>query len=168
MPAFLTKDEEREIRSVLDQMAQEYGLSTKSHEPRFEGFYPDRIWNTKLGSEEVAVVAFEIERGVPSNERWRKDIFNLAASRAPLGFIIVPHQRILGATQSSVHGQTAWAWVKWYRSHGRKDFEIYSRPFPYTSIRVLDADTLVAKRSLSEARVWLTRVQLRKAPASRV
>ena len=160
MAVFLTRDEELEIRRILDEMGQTYGFEATRRESYSPGFYTDRVWYTKVESARPAVVGFEIERGVPSNERLRKDILNLAWTRAPLGFLILPHSRILKAAEKA----RSLGWLTWWRDNGRSVFEIYSRPFePYISVKILDADLLVKTRSLDKAGtiLWTRRLSRR-------
>jgi hypothetical protein len=155
MPAYLTKSEEKEVRCLLDEMAAEHHLHTDRKESFFKGFYVDRVWRTSVESIQVPVVGFEIERSVPTNERFRKDILNLAMTRAPLGFIVLPHTRVLKAAKGGSN------WETWYRDHARGTLEVYSRPFePYISIQILDVDKLLRTRSLDEARdiLWTRRL----------
>jgi hypothetical protein len=97
----------------------------------------------------IPVIGFEIERGLPLNERLRKDILNLAWSRAPLGYIVVPHRGILADPKVNT-GSTA---KNWYTNTFRSTFDTYCKPVKfYCEIRLLDFDKLMETKSLSEAR----------------
>ncbi len=78
----LTKGEEGELRALLDEAADRLGFNTLGKESYHPGFAIDRLWLSELEAEDIPAVGFEIERGVPVNERLRKDILNLAWSRA--------------------------------------------------------------------------------------
>jgi hypothetical protein len=139
-------------------MAPKRGFSTDRKESSFEGFSVDRIWYASVESDRAPVVAFEIERGVPTNERFHKDIFNLTATHAPLGFIVLPHFRILATAKNvlSAPKNQRELGLTWYRDHAGRCLEIYRRPLGfYMEIRILDADKLQETRSLDRARVSL-------------
>ena len=145
MAEYVTRTDEDQVRRLLDELAPAFGYISKAKEAYFNRFYLDRLWYSP--SLDVPGVGFEIERGIPLNERLRKDILNLAWSRAPLGFIIVPHRRIL-ADSMVEKGSTA---QNWYVNTFWKSFEAYRQPFSfYCEIRLLDFDTLLEQRSLKE------------------
>jgi hypothetical protein len=151
---YLTRNEEKTIKDILDRLAPKFGLHSLQKESYFREmrYYLDRLWYFLLDKEEIPekipVVAFEIERGVPHNERIRKDILNIVLTRAPKGYIIVPHERILSkaGTASHVCAET------WYRDHFQQVFETYRSPYVfYCDIRVVDADILKSSDSLRES-----------------
>jgi hypothetical protein len=157
MAVYLTQNEEKTIQGILDRLAPALGLYSPrkgSYFPKMR-YYLDRLWYFQLDKEEtpekIPVVAFEIERGVPSNERIRKDILNIVLTRAPKGYIIVPHERILSkaGTTSGAGNET------WYRDHFQEVFERYRSPYVfYCDIQVVDADKFLASRSLSKSVVY--------------
>jgi hypothetical protein len=152
MPQYLAKVEEAQIRGLLDELADEWGLSCDKRESYFSGFYLDRLWYKILEETRIPFVAFEIEKGIPSNERIRKDIMNIAWSRAPVGYIILPHSRILNDPVVE-QGST---WQNWYRNKFYKTFQEYRKPFVfYCDIQIIDADKLHTSRSLKTGTiVW--------------
>jgi hypothetical protein len=145
-----SSDEDKSLRHLLDDLAPSLGFIPSGKEAYFEGFYLDRLWYTALYSEMIPVIGFEIERGVPINERLRKDITNLAWSRAPLGYIVVPDRRIRSNPKVNT-GSTA---ENWYANTFRKTFDTHCKPVKYhCEIRLLDFDKLMETKSLSEARI---------------
>ncbi|NWF77938.1 MAG: hypothetical protein HXY36_05035 [Chloroflexi bacterium] len=103
-----------------------------------------------IESEEIPLVAFEIEKGIPSNERIRKDIFNIALSRAPKGYLITAHKKILASAQHN--GGT---WETWYRDHFFEAFDNYRKPFvSWCDIQVVDADMFLSSGSLRKSVVY--------------
>jgi len=148
---FLTKEEEKTLKQILDELAAQYNLFTKSKEVyrRKESYYLDRLWWTKVGEDKIPVVAFEIEKSLPSNERIRKDIFNLAFSRAPLGYLILSHTRIMLTKEDSLQKEAQKVWVKWYKKEFAKVFRNYYKPFSsFIKIKLVDADNLLQNRHL--------------------
>lgn len=147
MTQYIGNEEENNIRTLLDKIANRTGLKCPEKETQFKdkGFYLDRLWSFSLFNEPIPLVAFEIEKSVPSNERIRKDIFNIVLSKAPKGYIIVPNERILKKEIENKQG-----WETWYRNHFRLDFIKYCTPFmPYCNIQVVDADKLLNTESLA-------------------
>jgi len=145
---YIKRDEERLIRELLDEMADGFGLYSPKKEKFFSGYYLDRLWSKELEGEKVPFVAFEIEKGVPSNERIRKDIMNVACTKAPKGYVILPHRRILEDPKARKGGN----WASWYKSNFEKTFSIYRQLFAaYCDIEIIDADMLLASRSLHKS-----------------
>ena len=95
MAQYLTNAEEKQTRELVDELAGKLGLHSDKRETYFARFYVDRLWYRILEGEKIPFIAFEIEKGIPNNERIRKDIMNIAWTRAPVGYIILPHTRIL-------------------------------------------------------------------------
>lgn len=150
MPQYLTNDEEKQIRKLLDELADEWGLYCPKTESYFSGFYLDRLWYKTLEEKRIPFVAFEIEKGIPNNERIRKDIMNVAWSNAPVGYIIVPHKRVLfdPLVERGSTGQY------WYKNRFYKAFQEYRKPFVfYCDIQLVDADELLLSRSLKAATI---------------
>src|SRR4030042_2370786 len=144
MSQYLTKTEETKIRKLIDKIADEWGLSSDRKEAYFAGFYIDRLLYRIVEDIRIPLVAFEIEKSVPSNERIRKDIMNIAWSRAPMGYIILPHARILQDPDVD-KGST---WPNWYKNKFFKTFQVYVKPFLfYCEIRLIDADQFMTQRS---------------------
>jgi len=153
---FFTKEEEKTIKKVLDELATRYNLSTEPKEVyrRKESYYLDRLWWTKIGKDEIPVVAFEIEKSLPSNERIRKDVFNLAFSRAPLGYLILPHTRIMRSNEETIKKEVQRVWVKWYKKEFTKVFNNYYKPFsPFIEIKLVDADEILKNKHLQEMKI---------------
>lgn len=151
MPQYLNKQEEQEIKRILDGLAEKLGFYCPKKESYFPemGYYLDRLWYMSLEEERIPFVAFEIEKGVPNNERIRKDILNIVQTRAPKGYLITPHQRIL--TKAATLGPT---WETWYRDHFLETFEKYRNPFVfYCEIQVVDADQFLSSHSLKKSMV---------------
>lgn len=144
----LKSKEEKKIRQILDDTAQKYNLFTRNQEEKMaDGMSIDRLWKLKLGiSEEIPVVGFEIEKGIPSNERLRKDIMNIAYSKAPLGYLIIPHSRIMKIEYEKDDS----GWATWYKNSFYKDFQSYLRMFPNLDIRLADADVILDNELLLE------------------
>lgn len=133
-------------------MADEWGLFCDKREAYFSdlGFYLDRLWYKNLEETRIPFVAFEIEKGIPSNERMRKDIMNIAWSRVPIGYVILPHSRILNDPLVQ-QGST---WQNWYKKQFYKTFQEYRKPFAfYCDIQVIDGDKLLLSRSLKTATI---------------
>jgi hypothetical protein len=144
----LTKTEEKQILKILDDLAVESGVLSSQREKhvRDKGYYLDRLWYIVIESEKIPLVAFEIEKGIPTNERIRKDILNIVLSKAPKGYLITPHKRIL---ESVGKGR---GWETWYGNCFPKAFKNYREPFvSWCDIQVLDADMLVSSRSLRKS-----------------
>jgi len=158
MPQYLANAEETRIRQLLDELADEWGLSCDKKETYFSGFYVDRLWYKVLGEAPIPFVAFEIEKGVPSNERIRKDIMNIVWSRVPIGYIVLPHSRILDDPKAAP-GST---WQNWYKNIFLGVFQQYREPFVfYCDIQIINADTLLLSRSLRRSTVPLIDGQLK-------
>lgn len=148
----LEKTEEKKIKEILAELANSYGFvtNTKEYYDKEKSLYLDMLWKAKIGEERVPIVAFEIEKGTRGyNERLRKNIFNLALSKAPRGYIIFPYKRI--QEKSLVDPKTG----KWHRknkmgvSDFKKAFDNYYRPFsPYIDIILADADTILKDKKL--------------------
>jgi len=148
MAQYLTNAEEKQIRKLLDALADKLGLYCGKKETYFSGYYLDRLWYKILEDDKIPLVAFEIEKGVPSNERIRKDIMNIAWTRAPVGYIILPQSRILNDPEVN-DGST---WPNWYKNNFFKAFHEYREPFIfYCDIQVTDADSLLSSQSLRES-----------------
>jgi len=81
MSQYLTDKEEKQIRNLLDELANKLGLYCEKKEAYFSGYYIDRLWFKILEGNRIPLVAFEIEKSIPNNERIRKDIMNIAWSR---------------------------------------------------------------------------------------
>ena len=152
MSEYIKLDEEKTIRKLLDDLADNFGLDSPKREKRFPGYYLDRLWYKIIEGEKLPLIAFEIERGVPSiergvpsNERIRKDIMNLACTRAPKGYIILPHKRILNDPEIKQGSN----WASWYKSNFEQAFLTYNQPFSaYCDIKIVDADALLTSHSL--------------------
>lgn len=151
MAQYLTKTEEKQIQKLLDELADKIGLYCDKKETYFSGFYLDRLWHKILEEDKIPFVAFEIEKSVPSNERTRKDIMNIAWTRAPVGYIILPHSRILKDPKVN-EGST---WASWYKNKFFETFNEYRKPFMfYCDIQIMDADKLLSSRSLRESIIF--------------
>ena len=148
MPQYLENSEEKHIHKIIEELAAKLGLCCPKKEVQFRdmGYYLDRIWYMELEGEDVPIAAFEIEKGVPGNERTRKDILNIVLSKAPKGYLITPHKRILmKATGGS-------GWETWYRDHFLETFKKYHSPFIfYCDVQLVDADMLISSNSLKES-----------------
>jgi hypothetical protein len=150
--AYVSKAEETDVRELLDELARKLRYRADGKESYFPGFYVDRLWYSVLEGEQdpIPVVGFEIERSVPLNERLRKDILNLAWSRVPVGFIVLPHRRIC-ADPTTRKGSTA---QNWYLNRFWGAFQDYRQPFGfYCEVRLLDFDELMETKSLAKARL---------------
>lgn len=148
MAQYLTNVEERQIRELIDELAGKLGLHSDKRETHFAGFYVDRLWYRILEGDKVPFIAFEIEKGIPNNERIRKDIMNMAWTRAPVGYIILPHTRILNDPQVDKGS----SWPSWYKNKFFETFSEYKKPFIfYCNIRAMDADKLLSTRSLRKS-----------------
>jgi hypothetical protein len=137
----LTPNDETRIREILDKLARLYHLQTECKEVMFlDGMSIDRLWTVDLPSSRkgIPVVGFEIEKGIPLNERLRKDIMNIVCCRSPLGYIIIPHKRIMEADESSSKS------VTWYKNGTfYRDFQNYCKSFANIDIRLVDADDIL-------------------------
>jgi hypothetical protein len=72
---------------------------------------------------------------------------NLAWTKAPLGFIITAHSRIM-------KDSTGDAGTEWYKRNFKRVFTRYREPFAfYCKIRLLDADKLLSSKRLRAA--WI-------------
>src|SRR5262249_47136557 len=152
MGEYVSRAEENEVRTLLDELAVKLGFVSDRKEACFNGFYLDRLWYSRLEKDLIPAVGFEIERSVPLNERVRKDVLNLTFSRAPVGYLIVPQRRILQDPQIKV-GSTN---QNWFANTFWKTFEAYKRPFSfYCEVRLVDIDLLKEKRSLTDATISL-------------
>jgi hypothetical protein len=148
--AYLTPAEEKRIRKLLDKLVEKNELYSDKKETYFSGFYVDRLWYKILEKIKIPLIAFEIEKGIPSNERLRKDILNIVWTRVPLGYIILPHKRILTDPEAK-KGST---WPNWYKSHFFRAFKEYRAPFIfYCDIKIIDVDKFLTSRSLSKSLV---------------
>ena len=146
---FLTKQEEGQIRQMLDTLATNYNVKTDCKEvyERDKSLYLDRLWYIQIEEEKVPVVAFEIEKGVPYNERIRKDILNLVMSNAPIGYLILPHKRIEKAFNPNIKQM----WINWYHNHFCRVFNNYYEPFKsFVDIRLVDADDILKFKTLEK------------------
>ena len=141
----MTNAEEKQIKKLIDELADKFGLHCDKKEVYFSGYYLDRLWYKIVEENKIPLVAFEIERGVPNNERVRKDIMNIARTRAPAGYIILPHSRILNDPKA-LQGSSG---PYWYKNSFYRTFEEYRKPFVfYCDIQIIDSDTLLSSRSL--------------------
>ena len=148
MSQYLIKTEETKIRKLIDELADEWGLASDRKEAYFDGFYIDRLLYSIVEDKKIPLIAFEIEKSVPSNERIRKDIMNIAWSRAPMGYIILPDARILKDPDVN-KGSTR---PNWYKNIFSKTFQIYVKPFLfYCEIYLIDADQFMTQRSLERS-----------------
>jgi len=103
-------------------------------ETYFLGYYLDRLWYKILEEDKI-----------PCNERIRKNIMNVAWTRAPVGYIILPHSRILNDPKV-IQGSTR---PNWYKNKFFETFKEYRKPFVfYCDIQIIDADKLMSSRSL--------------------
>ena len=89
----MSNKEVSNIKKVLEDIAKREGLKCKN-EYRISSSYIDHIWFKEIEDTSIPIASFEIERGIPSNERLKKDIFNLLITKAPKGYLIIPKQRI--------------------------------------------------------------------------
>ena len=139
---FLSRNQEKRIERILDNAAQSYHLSTERKQVWLaEGMIIDRLWKIKLRDyDEIPVIGFEIEKGIPLNERIRKDIMNIVYSKAPRGYIILPHDRIMNADPSGSS-------VIWYKNSFYGDFQSYCKLFANIDIRLVDADEILRNES---------------------
>ena len=147
MSLSLMKEEEYRIKQILDDLAQSYNLKSDRKEvyERDKSLYLDRLWYVKIGEEKVPVVVFEIEKNVPNNERIRKDILNMVMSKAPIGYLILPHKRIMDAYDPNVKKER----ITWYHDHFHTAFNNYYNPFKsYIDIRLVDADDILQNQRL--------------------
>jgi hypothetical protein len=146
--------EEKRIRQILDDTASKYNLFP-SHKEVFlaDGMSIDRLWTIRLGVfQTINVVGFEIEKGIPSNERLRKDIMNIAYSKAPLGYVIIPHSRIMKIE----YNEDRSGWATWYKNSLYKDFQSYRGVFPNLNISLVDADAIIKNESaIRNAEKWI-------------
>jgi len=145
---FLRPQEEVTIKRILVSLAQQYNLLAEEKESyqTEKSRYIDHLWSVRIGKEKVPIVSFEIEKGVPGNERIRKDIFNLLSTKTPMGYIILPHKRITASTSSDKMGV-----IKWYRKHFFKVFSNYYEPFrSFIDIRLLDSDDILDFKTLDK------------------
>jgi len=148
MVQYLTNTEEKQIRKLLDELADKLGLHSDKKETYFSGYYLDRLWYKILEGDKIPFAAFEIEKSIPSNERIRKDIMNIAWTRAPVGYVILPHSRILKDPKIN-KGST---WQNWYKNIFFRTFEEYRKPFTfYCDIQIVDADKFLSSQSLKES-----------------
>ncbi|MCD6277741.1 hypothetical protein J7J69_05810 [candidate division WOR-3 bacterium] len=148
MSQYLTDKEEKQIRNLLDELANKLGLYCEKKEAYFSGYYIDRLWFKILEGNRIPLVAFEIEKSIPNNERIRKDIMNIAWSRVPVGYIILPHSRIIDDTKVKKGS----SWAKWYKNNFFRVFNEYCNPFIfYCDIQLVDADKLISTQSLKES-----------------
>ena len=148
MTEYIRRDDEQQIRKLLDEMADHFWLDSTKKEKFFPGFYLDRLWYKELEEELIPFVAFEIEKGVPSNERIRKDIMNIACTKAPKGYVILPHRRILEDPKARGGGN----WPSWYKNNFIKTFLTYRQLFAaYCHIEIIDADELLGSGSLHKS-----------------
>ena len=154
MAQYLTNAEEKQIRKLLDELADKLELYCSKKETYFQGYYLDRLWYKILEDDKIPFVAFEIEKSIPSNERIRKDIMNIAWTKAPVGYIILPHSRILNDPKVDV-GSTS---QNWYKNKFFKTFNEYREPFIfYCDIQITDADKFLSSQSLKESIILSTR-----------
>lgn len=145
---YIETEEEQQIRELLDMMAEKLGLVCSKKEEQRAGYYLDRLWFEEIEGEKVPVIAFEIEKGIPSNERIRKDLMNIALSKAPKGYIILPHERISADMNDARQGN----WANWYKSNFLGVFSVYRSLFEaYCDIRLIDADKLQTTQCLKES-----------------
>ena len=143
----LTKEEEDRIKQILDDLALGYNLKSDRKEvyERDKSLCLDRLWYVKIGEEKVPVVVFEIEKNVPTNERIRKDILNMVMSKAPIGYLILSHKRIMKAFNPAMKQP----WIDWYFRHFNRVFNNYYRPFTeFVDIRLVDADDILQNQRL--------------------
>ena len=143
----LMKEEEDRIKQILDDLALGYNLKSDRKEvyERDKSLYLDRLWYVKIGEEKVPIVAFEIEKSIPNNERIRKDILNLVMSKAPIGYLILPHKRI----EKDFNPAMRQPWIDWYHNHFNRVFNNYYRPFTeFVDIRLVDADDILQNKRL--------------------
>jgi len=76
---------------------------------------------------------------------------NIAWTRAPVGYIILPHSRILNDPKVN-EGST---WPNWYKNKFFETFNKYRKPFMfYCDIQIMDADKLLSSRSLRESIIF--------------
>jgi len=138
----LSLSEEKQIERILDKAAKIYKLYTQRRQEKLtDGMVIDRLWKIELGDyDKIPVIGFEIEKGIPSNERIRKDIMNIVYSKAPRGYIILPHGRIMNADPSNSS-------VNWYKNSFYGDFQSYCKLFPNTDIRLVDTDAILGNES---------------------
>ncbi|MFX0195851.1 MAG: hypothetical protein ACFFCW_07000 [Candidatus Hodarchaeota archaeon] len=153
MAQYLSNEKENQVRNLLDELAEEINLYCEKKEAYFSGYYLDRLWYKILEEQKIPFVAFEIEKGVPTNERLRKDIMNIAWTRAPVGYIILPHNRILNDPKVNEGGN----WANWYKKNFFLRFNEYRKPFIfYCDIKIIDADKLLSSRCLRDSVVLPT------------
>ena len=146
MVSFLSKNEDDLIRKALEQIAESLGLVGKN-EHTIGSSYIDYVWFKEIETEKILIAAFEIERGIPTNERIKKDIFNLIVTKAPKGFLIIAKTRIDKADEKR-------PWVRWFRNTFSRAFRDYAQIFSsFTRIELLDADKLLSTMSIVESRI---------------
>jgi hypothetical protein len=159
MSQYLTNTEETEIRKLIDEVAKEWELFTDQKETYHAGFYIDRLLYRIVEDRKIPLIAFEIEKSVPDNERIRKDIMNIVFSRAPMGYIILPHARILKDRDVDERS----TWPNWYKNKFFETFQVYVNPFLfYCEICLVDADQFMNKRSLEKSIVYAKRSEVKE------
>lgn len=138
----LNEDEENRIREILKEKANEYNLiQVEEDRSLAESNYIDTVWYKNIENESIPVVAFEIEKDAEPNspnERLKKNIFNLLLSRAPVGYIILPHSRAIKIPR-----------YYWYINRFPITFENYYKPFKgFIKINLSDADVVLETKKL--------------------
>jgi len=150
---YLSKEEVSNIKKVLEDVAKREGLKCKN-EYRISSSYIDHIWFKEIEDTSIPIASFEIERDMPSNERLKKDIFNLLITKAPRGYLIIPKQRIdKGEEPKQKTKKLRWQWFKNTFPKVIKDYiDIFSS---FIEITLIDADKLLQTKSLTKSKITI-------------
>ena len=144
--SYLTKNEDYSIRKILEATARSIGLEGKN-EYYISSSLVDYVWFKDIEGKKIPIIAFEIERGIPTNERLKKDIFNLLITKAPAGFLIIAKSRI-----DRDEGKNPW--IKWFRNTFPETFKDYTEPFSsFIKIELLDGDKLLLTKSIEKSKI---------------
>lgn len=147
---YLSRGDVSNIRRVLGDMARREGLKCKN-EYRISSSYIDHVWFKEIEDTIIPVAAFEIESRIPSNERLKKDIFNLLITKAPRGYLIIPKQRIESEEPKQ---RTERGWWQWFKKTFPKAIKEYIEIFSsFIEITLIDADKLLQTKSLTKSKI---------------
>lgn len=147
---YLSRGDVSNIRRVLEDMARREGLKCKN-EYRISSSYIDHVWFKEIEDTIIPVAAFEIESRIPSNERLKKDIFNLLITKAPRGYLIIPKQRIESEEPKQ---RTERGWWQWFKNTFPKAIKEYIEIFSsFIEITLIDADKLLQTKSLTKSKI---------------